>query len=317
MPRSRYTPPTPPSREDYDDFDDPWQYATEHDYIHRYDNNHVATIPVEGIAFHVHNVFENLKENIEEINATLGGRINVYLLQVNRLDIMAGVDNFFHTLLLKFYGSPLNNEGLSKLYQIRQIEHKLELAANEYLTVETTNDIFTWIQFVLRQPDSFQQHYLDCFIGDTFYAFDGFDEGVNISCPKGIYERFLLAIGDACVLYCTQYKKKNNKKKRQTRRNQQIGGNKSLFHKCDHPIYRKLIRLFKKEVPDMNDFIKDWSEIFNCDRGQALTPLQLKQDYIEFIDRKYKRYGLDQMTAILKSANDMEAAEIFINKTFS
>lgn len=315
MPRTRYTPPTPPSPRDYyNDDDDPWQYATEYDYIHRNDN--VAAIPVEGVAFHVHNVFDNLKENMEEIMTTLGGRINIYLLQVNRQDIMVGIDNFFYRLLLKFYGSPLNDEGQAKFDQIRQIEYKLELAGNEYLTVETTNDIFTWIQFVLRQPDSFQQHYLECFIRDTFDAFDGFDEGVNISCPKGIYERFLLAIGDACVLYCTQYKKKNNKKKRETRRKQQKGGNKSLFHTCDNPIYRKLIRLFKKEVPDMNDFIKEWSAIFDCDRGQALTPLQLKQDFIEFIDRKYKRYGLDQMKTILASANDLEAAEIFKNKTF-
>lgn len=319
MPYPR-TPPTP-ERYEEDERDDPWNYETENDYIHRYDDLATILPPMEeGIAYHVHNVFDHVKENMEEIMTAVGGRINVYLLQVNTLDIMAGVDNFFYILLLKFYGlngTELNDEGKSKFDQIRRIEYKLELAANEFLTVETTNNIFTWIQFVMRQPDIFQQHYLECFIIDTYNAHDGFDDGTNISCPKGIYERFLLAIGDACVLYCTQFKKKG----RHTRRKkQQKGGNnnKSLFHKCDNPTYRTLIRLLKKEVPDINEFIKEWSAIFECARAQAMSPLQLKQDYVDFLDRKFQRYGLkNQLNAILKSANDLEAADIFKNKTFA
>lgn len=312
------TPPTP-EREEYDDYDDPWQYETEYDYLHRHD------VPVHGIAHHVHNVFENLRDNLDEITTTLGGSINVSLLQLSYHDIIAGLDKFFLILLSKFHSTHsklggyenLNDEGKLNYHKLIQIMEKLELSGDEQLTFDALNNIFTWIQFVLRQPDSFQFHYLDCFIRDTYNAYDGLEEGGNISCPKGIYERLLFAIGDACVLYCSQYKKKK-KSTRKTKKLLRGGANKqkSTYHTCDKPVYRKLIRLFKKEVPDMNDLTKEWSGIFDTDLRNTLTPLQLKQHYIEFMDRKYKHYGIDQMKEIQIRANDLEAADIFKNKTF-
>ena len=313
------TPPTP-EREDYDDYDDPWIYATEHDYIHRDD----LAAPVNGIAHHVHNVFENLRDNLDEITSTLGGSINVSLLQMNYHDIIAGLDRFFLILLSKFYSlsklvgyENLNDEGKMNYNKLILIMEKLELDGEEHLTFDALNNIFTWIQFVLRQPESFQYHYLDCFIHDTYNAYDGLEEGGNISCPKGIYERLLFAIGDACVLYCSQYKKRK-KSTRKTKKLSRGGANKqkSVYSTCDKPVYRKLIRLFKKEVPDMNDLTKEWSGIFDTDLGNKLTPLQLKLHFIEFMERKFTFYGLNQTKDIHARANELEAADIFINKTF-
>ena len=316
------TPPTP-EREEYDDYDDPWYYATEYDYIHRND----VAVPASGIAHHVHNVFENLRDNMDEITSTLGGSINVSLLQMNYHDIIAGLDKFFLILMSKFYSHSklggyenLNDEGKLNYNKLIQIMEKLELSGDVHLTFDALNNIFTWIQYVLRQPDSFQQHYLDCFIRDTFNAYDGVEvgEGGNISCPKGIYERLLFAIGDACVLYCSQYKKK----KKPTRKTKKLflrgGANKqkSTYQTCDKPVYRKLIRLLKKEVPDMNELTKEWSGIFDTDFVNTLSTSQLKQHFIEFMDRKYKLYGLDEMKTIQARANELEAADIFKNKTF-
>ena len=324
MPRDQFSPPI---EEEYgDDIDDPWQYATEYDYIHRHDED-IQPPPSHALAFHVHNVFDHLRDNFEEIMTTLGGRINISLLQLTNREIMEGLDHFFLLLLSKNQGGSredrldqLNAEGQESYNKLRQITEKLELAGNEHLTFETTNNIFTWIQFVLRQPESFQQHYLECFIRDTYYAYDGLDEMGNISCPKGIYERLLLAIGDACVLYCTQYKKKKKTKTKTnntTRKTLIRGGKvKSTFSRCDHAVYRKLIRLFKKEVPDMNDLTKEWSSILEEDLGKALSPAQLKQHFIEFMDRKYTLYGLDYMNAINARADELDAADIFKNKTF-
>jgi len=338
MPRDHFSPPTPPSREEEEyDIDDPWQYATEYDFLHRHD---MIVPQTHAIAFHVHNVFDNLRDNFEEIMTTLGGSINISLLQLNNHEIIQGLDNFFLVLLSKFHRDAreaydefgdhsqkyyqLTDDGKENYNKLSQITQKLKLAGNEYLTFDTTNNIFTWIQFVLRQPESFQRHYLECFIRDTYYAYDGLEEGGNISCPKGIYERLLFSISDACLLYCSQYKKRKKKTRKtkgssphkQSRGGSTAGKLKSTYHSCDNPVYRKLIQLFKKEVPDMNELTKEWSAIFEGDLGDTLTPSQLKQDFIDFMDRKYKLYGLDQMKAINIRANDLEAADIFKNKAF-
>jgi len=48
----------------------------------------------------------------------------------------------------------------------------------------------------------------------------------------------------------------------------------------------------------------------------SISPAQLKQHFIEFMDRKYTLYGLDHMNAINARADELDAADIFENKTF-
>lgn len=276
--------------------------------------------PNVGIAYQVHNVFQNIQDNFNEIMYTLGGPLDIYILNIEPGDFMVGLDEFFSQIIDK-----MNASGEMKTLEyekIRLIEAKLEMEGANVLSHETTNNMFTWIQFVLRQPPTFQQYYFDCFLHDTYYAYDGSNENNNISCPKGIYERLLLAIGDACVMYCTMYKKQNKKKQQKTKKKKTPanttrgggGGRKSMFHRCDNPVYRKLLRLFKKEVPDMNDLTKEWSVIFSED--SELSAIQLKQNFIEFMDFKYKLYGLNHMKAIQKRADDLEDAEIFERREF-
>tara|TARA_B110000261_G_scaffold163024_1_gene208008 strand:+ start:892 stop:1914 length:1023 start_codon:yes stop_codon:yes gene_type:complete len=337
------TPPSPPPEYNYGD-----DYNTPRHLLPIQQNQiplpYQPELPIldeyAGIAHHVHNVFANLEDNFEEIMEVLGGRTDLRLLGICSQQFMIGMDNFFLRLLVKFYRDPtikayskgglksdddlLNAEGMSNYEKIKSIELKLELATRYVLTVENTNNMFTWMQFVLRQPDGFQIHYLKCFIEDTYNAYDGPNDKYNISCPKGIYERVLFAISDACVLYCTQYRKKRKKQKTKNARqptNGTRGGNKpeSAFTKCDNPMYRKLIRLFKKEVPDMNDLTKEWSEIFDGDDesvGYSLTPQALKVNFINYLNKKFTMYGLNQITAITKRANELEEAGVFQNKTF-
>lgn len=275
-----------------------------------------APVPNVGIAYQVHHVFQNIQDNFKDIMNTLGGPVDIYILNIGPSDFMVGLDEFFVQVINNMNE---NEESRSLHYEkIRLIEEKLDLAGSEVLTRETTNNMFTWIQFVLRQPVSFQQHYIDCFVRDTYHAYDGSRD--TISCPKGIYERLFLAIGDACVLYCTLYKKPNKKQKTKKKKNSfnmtRGGGvKKSTFHRCDNPVYRKLIRLFKKEVPDMNDLTKEWSVIF-CSDTNELSAIQLKQNFIDFMDAKYKMYGLNHMKAIQKRADELEEAEIFERREF-
>jgi len=286
-----------------------------------------------GMAWHVHNVFENIKDNYEEIMEVFGGRIRLDILQtVGPLEFIQAIDLFFADAIARKYGTPFQQG--DEYNKVSQVLNRLYLASREFLTPSQRNEIFTWIQFVMRQPDTFQFEYIDLFINDTFLAYDTGDD--KLSCPKGISERLLLSIADACILYCFQYKKKNKKKTKQTEKNktkkrrlksratrtarnmeiEEVVGGKpgSEFAKCDNPTYRKLIVLFKKVVPDMNDLTKDWSVILTGELAQTMTTAQIKQSFIDFMERKYKLYGLNKSAAIKKRADEFD--EFFENRNF-
>jgi hypothetical protein len=295
-----------------------------------------------GMAFHVHNVFENIKDTYEEIMQVLGGRIQLDILQtIGPDELITALDLFFASVISRKFGTPFQQG--EEYNKVRKVLHRLYLARREFLNARQRNEIFTWIQFVMRQPDTFQFEYIELFINDTYFAYDG-ASGDNISCVKGISERLLLSIADACIMYCIQYKKKNKKKTRQTEKNKKAtkrakartarndrmtarnerlsqttqmeitGGQKSAFVRCDNAIYRKLIRLFKKEVPDMNDLTKDWNVIFTGELAETMTTAQIKQSFIDFMDRKYKLYGLNKLVAIHKRADEFD--EIFERREF-
>ena len=280
-----------------------------------------------GMAWHVHNVFDNILDNYEEIMEVLGGRIQLNILQtIGPGELISALDLFFASTIARKYGTPFQQG--DEYNKVSQVLNRLYLARREYLGVYERNEIFTWLQFVMRQPDSFQFEYIDLFINDTFFAYDG-DGDDKLSCVKGISERLLLSIADACILYCIQYKKKKKKKTKKktskkrnasnTARNMatvvpEMNGGKSAFVKCDNATYRKLIRLFKKEVPDMNELTKDWSVIFTGELAETMTTEEIKQSFIDFMERKYKLYGLNRHAAIRKRADEFD--EIFERREF-
>ena len=299
-----------------------------------------------GIAYQVHNVSENIKDNYEEIIQVIGGRIDLsYLHDVGPDDIIGALGSYFGSTIARRDNTPFGQgEEYTKIFKIF---NKLHLAKREYLGVHERNEIFTWIQFVMRQPDSFQFHYITCFIEDTFLAYNKSVERVEeeeieeeekkdyISCPKGILERLFLSIADACVLHCVENKKKNKKKNKKTMktkkekknaRNLSVrnpsaatngggAGKKSIFHRCDNQIYRALIKLFKKEIPDMNELTKEWAVIFTGGLADSMTTAQIKQEFIDFMVKKYIMYGINNNLPAIQNRAD-EFDEIFERREF-
>lgn len=279
-----------------------------------------------GMAYQVHNVFENIKENYETIMKEFGGRVFLdTIANVGPDDLIGALDLVFAEIISRRDNTPLRTG--PEYDKVNQVLNRLWLARKELLNEHFRNEIFTWFQFVMRQPDSFQFQYITCFIEDTFFAYNN---GDSISCPKGIRERLLMSIADACVLYCSQYKKKHKRKTKNTikkntkaRREKKktakklatlVRGGGSLFQKCDNPIYRKLIRLFKKEVPDINELTKEWAVIFTGGLADSLTTAQIKQEFIDFMERKYTLYGLNNSVAIQIRADSFD--EIFERREF-
>jgi hypothetical protein len=270
--------------------------------------------PMDGVAYQVHNVFNNIKENLTDIYKKLGKPELSFKKYDDLFDLPP--DLFMLYLQHKFFGKIIDNyDDNNKIEEykqkIEQILLKFWSAGDLLITSESMNNMFNWTQFVLRQPKQFQTAYFECYLQDTYNAYDG--DSDNISCPKGIYERLLFAIGDACIIYCTQYEKK---KENQTRKKKMTINYDSLYKNCEKSKYIHLIRLFKKEIPDINELTKQWSSILESDEGKKMDPDALKKNFIEFMNKTYKRYGLNKEDEIEKRANDLEAASIFKDKQF-
>ena len=336
------TPPSPPSPEYLDQFDAQqlWydeQMRGQRDYVDH-----------PGVAFHVHRAFNNIRENLAEIMETLGGvDPNLYKEQNDMLnEFYWFCSDVLHDDLpvkRKEAESRLNGKKLED--ELKTIDDNFETSQKELkgiisklgdnpntLSQGNISNMTTWLNFLLQQPPLFQIHYVEIFIPDTYHAYDGMTD--TISCIPGILERMLFSIADACILHCLHFKKKQRRKpksstkkrkdreknkeriKQAKRKTAMKGGARSLYKLCDNLVYRKLIRLFKKEVPDLNSLSKDWAVILDDKEIAAMTPDNLKQHFIEFMVRQYERYGIKQTDQINKRADEYEEAQVFLRKEF-
>jgi hypothetical protein len=307
-----------------------------------------------GVAFHIHDAFEHIQENLPEITETLGGldpeldMTQEYLLDmISRYFMYVLEDHYYKEVEQAEIEYSHNKEKLEdildRLY-LTYIRNKTELPLilsklnYSLLSSENISHINTWLEFVMNQPESFQANYVETFIGDTYHAYEG--EENTISCVKGIIERLLLSIAEACLMHCSMFKNKKRKKsatkRKQDRiknkaRKKQKGGRTSLYRRCDNPVYRKLIRLFKKEIPDINRLSQKWAaSVFIDDYEQkpgvdielyrnrlaAMSAADLEQDFIAFMEKEYKRYGLTQTAQIREKANEYREAQVFERKAF-
>ena len=235
-----YTGQLPPSVEDYHNSQEEEDLPTPTEYIPVKQSH--ATVPNQTF------FTRHLQANFKEIMDSVGGVLDIYIFEIGLNDFINSFDEFFCQLINKKYIS--NDDKFECYAKFKKIEDKFEKAGSDILNRETTNNMSTWMQFVYRQPDVFQLHYLDCFMRDT-------EKDGNIRSTKDIYERVLYTIADACVLYCTQYKKKltqyktkrNKSQKKKTKKDHNLtrgGTSNSMYHNCDNAVYSKLIRLIKK-----------------------------------------------------------------------
>ena len=339
--RSPPSPPSPPTPRSQDWEESP-VIETQEEYYYRMNphlefdtpleqNRFILTPPPHddadaemGVAYHVHQAFDNINENLDQITDTLGGpHYDLHLFSIGPEEFLNAFFGFCQQVLQRHYSGPEHNVLLDKT---SQIVNKLSLARVGYLTEENISFMFTCIMFVLRQPDTFQKYYVDLYIEDTFHAYNGAVD--TISCPKGIIERVLLTIADTCIIYCSQHMKKPRKKTKKNKKKQasnktqttSSGGRakpKSTYSKCDNATYRKLIRLFKKEVPDLNALSKSWAAILDDPAEIAtMTEEDLKVHFIKYMTKKYELYGLVQKEQILKRAKEYEDAEVFKRREF-
>jgi len=141
--------------------------------------------PVQGIAFQVHNKFDNL-----DLTAL-----------TNLINSGSNLD--------EYTGNNLNQEWLTELRTMVQNSGNTELSdklsrisgkigaidfAEAIDNLNSKNFFYTILNFVKRQPKEYQDNYVNFLIEDSCSAYS---TGDTTSCVKGIKERMVLALGQA------------------------------------------------------------------------------------------------------------------------
>jgi hypothetical protein len=149
------------------------------------------------------------------------------------------------------------------------------------------------IDFVFGIADEeFAQTYLSMFINDCHHAYNydaSEDPDINISCPKGIIERFYFMVGNAAFAICPEECPDTEHRK----------------------LYDKLKILFGKKMIDKNALLQEWGKRLEEDTPEyaefkKLSEDKRRKDFIDFMTEKYKEAGIynDKVQAEIEAEAD-------------
>jgi len=231
-----------------------------------------AAAPRPGVAFEVHNAFDDFKAKkfntfMEIINRTTGTNTNFR----NRERPLQPLIDYVNT-------SESFNENKESLTP----EEKAEMIRKKADIIEKINRIFTeiqgyskynenidnitdCIQYVLMQSPDFIDAYINTFVVDCFKAYNSSTR--EESCVKGMYERVYLAFRDTVSTLCLD----------------QIQGVKTSS--LCKPDYIEIFDCFYETVPQelLNDFSKEWYAERGDEELSKLSEEARIEDFVSFV----------------------------------
>jgi hypothetical protein len=251
-------------------------------------------IYIPGVAFEIHNAFHkiNLPNLVGFLDSSDIEPIEMDASSVERF--LQNINSIF-SIYINAHFSEASPEKKSSLIdhldrvlgQIRGIDFDYEMESIGMLRWEFLRLI---ISFVMKQEVNFVENYLDTFIEDSYRAYSSAaGDDANISCPKGIIERFVLCLHTASVLLCPEN-----------------------FSTCPSP-YKELIRLLCSAVEvhiNWGELQQDWYR-----SGIAKIPFESrKQNFIDYMKHRANEICPDDSITIEKIEQDAdiwEAADLF------
>ena len=216
-----------------------------------------AAAPRPGVAFEVHNAFDDFKTKkfntfMEIINRTTGTNTNFR----NRNAPLQPLIDYVNT------NTSYTPEKKADIIQkINRIFTEIQ-GYSKYN--ENIDNITDCIQYVLMQSPDFIDAYINTFVVDCFKAYD---RGSQESCVKGMYERVYLAFRDTVSTLCLD----------------QIQGVKTSS--LCKPDYIEIFDCFYETVPQelLNDFSREWYTERGDEELGKLTPEARIEDFIGFV----------------------------------
>jgi hypothetical protein len=211
----------------------------------------------EGIAYEIHNEAEKINSKMQIFLdlISLPNHDNAFYKNQNIIDY---IKPKFVNYIQEHFPEEKKESSIEKLNSILNklaITNEIMNDANKRLIMGKCVD------FVFSQPNDFIDFYVDVFIQDCFSAYEG--AGNNISCSKGIYERFYMVIKYTCIAICP--------------------------NPCDNELYSKIKLFFK----DINEMTQEWSELhLETPELARMNKEERKQHYINFMSEKFKSINL-------------------------
>jgi len=256
-------------------------------------------VEIEGIAFEIHNAFQkiNLPNLVEYIHST-----NVPIITDIQSDsFLDNIQTIFNRFINEHFSDALREkkdnliQHLTRvLEQIRGINYNYNYVSIGMLRWEFLRLI---ISFVMIQEVNFVENYLETFIEDSYRAYSSAaeDPDGNISCPKGIIERFVLSLHTASILLCPDN-----------------------FSSCPSP-YKELIYLLCSAVEVHINWAEIQSDWFKS--GINKIPMSERKDnFIRYMTHRAEEIcpnNSHNRIRIQRDADEFEAANLFTDENIN
>ena len=214
---------------------------------------------LDGPAFEIHNAFNKINiGKFMELISLETGNVNITYETLPEF-----INSNFKTFIEK-HDSFSSEDKPKYIGMLEKIIDKL--TSGNSLPKDTVTKIAKTITFAFKQPDNVIENYIRSFIKDSYYAYKNDDQGYCQSCIDGIIERFISILGETLDIYC-------------------------LENECND-IQIKAVKVIKNTI-DINDFTQAWFENVESNKSQYLemSASERKQDYIEFMTKKYQEAG--------------------------
>ena len=230
--------------------------------------------PTPGIAYEIHNAYDKIKDKL----GPLYDIIDPTKTNSEPFPKMEDITTLFTNYINSddYEASPE-----SKANQIAELtmfmkKHMHDHEELDFILVK----ISPIVKYVMKQPKKFINYYIQTLIHDSFYSYTDVPSdakfGDTIGCAKGIFERFILLIGDTTYAMCPSEPTCIIPESDPETRDQ----------------YHKISVIFGKVKVDDSDVTKDWARSVMKGKQSGLdknsTGDKLEENLKDFLIAKYK-----------------------------
>ena len=239
----------------------------------------------EGIAYHVHNMFDKI--NINGYKTILETSLRSNQKPVNVVMPMKDIKSAFINIIDTYFKNDfiLKDKIETSTNKLSAVIKKAEKCYNKKSDLDLKTMVSNTVQFLSIQTEQFQTLYLDLFITDCYHGYSDANNQPYIgpegmSCDKGVIQRIVLMIGRTVEAICMD---RDN---------------------CTE-LYKQLIPVFgivlEKDgvVLDINELSKQWGEILESEKPQE--PIQNANPSLNHV-QQFQR-DLQQYRQLLEQYN--------------
>ena len=238
-----------------------------------------SQIQPQGIAYEIHNEFDKFQDRIKFLYDVIDPTRRYRQSFPKMKDITDILTTYINSD--KYDASSENKINQTAKLNMFMEKRMYDLPSDENHIVLTT--ISPIIRYVMKQPKEFINYYIQTLIHDSFHAYADIvppdaNFGDTIGCAKGIFERFILLLGDTAYAMCPNKSTCIISESDQLTRNQ----------------YWKLAIISGKIMINDSDVTKDWAR--SVMKGEQ--PGINKQSSVDELGKNLQKYIINEYKSL-------------------